>query len=144
MQTEAVLQKVQAVNEVLQPKPEFGTSPKLRPRVGSSGAPFRKGDPDSPEPCNPSTSVHGVTRDEGEGAINVPLYSPSVLSCCEWLCSSQLSVTTRVLCSSPRASHQQQQAPSQTAGTEEAWELSPSPEIFECSASYHNLMNWLL
>lgn len=116
------------------------TSPKLCPRVGSSGAPSRKGDPGRPEPFyNPSTPVHGFTRDEGEGAVNVPLYSPSVLlSHLSCLSPPVSSARLQALPSSSSRLHRK------TLGTEEAWELSPSPEIFECSANYHNLINWLL
>lgn len=85
------------------------------------------------------------SQEMGGGTCKCPSLLASVLSCCVWLCSSQLSVTTSVLCSlqelsvsSSRLHHRK------TVGTEEAWELSPSPEIFECSANYHNLMNWLL
>lgn len=70
-----------------------------------------------------------------------PLFCPAVygyvlLSCLSPPVSS--ACLQELFVSSSRLHHRK------TLGTEEAWELSPSPEIFESSANYHNLMNWLL
>lgn len=86
------------------------------------------------------------------GTCKCPSLLASVLSCCVWLCSSQLSVTTGVLCTSPRTFCQQQQAPSQKdrknrrvfcklSQPYELASLKPARSCphFKCQAGVHNV-----